>query len=88
MPRNAKSEARHDYRVAADIIENLYYDYAKNRRHIYLTNFLRGIFFGFGAFLGGTILVALIVALLSWLNYLFPDFSDFFTWLVDALSKK
>lgn len=43
------------------VIEELFNDYYDDRRNIYLMNFFRGIFFGLGTFLGGTIVVALIV---------------------------
>ncbi len=39
-----------------------------NQRKIYLVNFLRGVFFGFGTFLGGTVLVALMLWVLSYFD--------------------
>lgn len=47
------------------LLEELFNDLYNDRRNIYVMNFVRGIFFGFGTFLGGTIVVALVVALLS-----------------------
>lgn len=47
------------------VIEELFNDMYDDRRNIYLMNFIRGIFFGLGSVLGGTIVVALIVAILS-----------------------
>lgn len=57
----------HDQKMSArrTVIEEMFNDLYDDRRNIYLMNFFRGIFFGFGSVLGGTIVVALVVALLS-----------------------
>lgn len=47
------------------LLEELFNDLYNDRRNIYIMNFIRGIFFGFGTFLGGTIVVALVVWILS-----------------------
>jgi hypothetical protein len=49
----------HDQEMGArrTIIEEMFNDYYKKRRSIYVTNFFRGIFFGLGTFLGGTIVI-------------------------------
>ena len=52
------------------VIEEMFNDYYEDRRNIYLVNFFRGIFFGLGTFLGGTIVVGLLVWALSF----FVDF--------------
>lgn len=57
------------------IIEELFNDMYNDRRNIYLMNFIRGIFFGLGTFLGGTIVVALVVWALS-LFVNFPVIGD------------
>lgn len=46
-------------------IEELFNDYYLHRRQVYKMNFFRGIFFGLGSVLGGTIVVALVVWILS-----------------------
>lgn len=51
------------------ILEDLFYDFNRSRTTIYKMNFLRGIFFGLGSVLGGTIVVAILV----WLMSLFVD---------------
>ncbi len=43
------------------IIEELFNDFYDDRRNIYKMNFLRGIFFGLGSVLGGTIVIGLII---------------------------
>lgn len=51
-------------------MEELFSDYYKNRAKVYKMNFIRGLFFGFGSVLGGTVVISLIVWLLSF----FVDF--------------
>lgn len=48
------------------MLEEAYNDLYRNRRRIYRVNFFRGIFFGAGSALGGTIVIAIIVWMLSW----------------------
>lgn len=51
------------------ILEDLFYDFNRNRHQVYVMNFVRGIFFGFGSVLGATV----VVALLAWILSLFVD---------------
>ena len=46
-------------------LEDMFNDIYKNRKRIYQVNFVRGLFFGLGTFLGGTVVVAIIVWVLS-----------------------
>lgn len=56
-----KQESDANFRLS----EEAFYDYHRKRSRVYAVNFVRGIFFGFGTILGGTILVAALVWLLS-----------------------
>lgn len=47
------------------VLEELFNDIYDDRRSIYKVNFVRGIFFGLGSALGGTIVIAAVVWLLS-----------------------
>lgn len=47
------------------LLEELFNDFYKDRRNIYLMNFIRGIFFGLGSALGATVLIAFLVWILS-----------------------
>lgn len=47
------------------ILEELFNDFYDDRRNIYKMNFFRGLFFGLGSVLGGTVVVALVVWILS-----------------------
>ena len=68
------------------VLQDLFYDLYRHRGSIYRVNFMRGIFFGLGTFLGGTIVVALVILLLSWLMSLAPgSFHDFFQWIIRVL---
>jgi hypothetical protein len=71
----------------ADIVELFENVYVENRKKILTTNFLRGIFFGLGTFLGGTIVVALVVRFLTKTVDLFPWARDFTERLINSLQK-
>ena len=70
-----------------DIMEQMFYDFNKSRVQVYWANFFRGIFFGVGSVLGGTVVVALIVSILS----LFADipgvFGDFIQYIVTIVHQ-
>jgi len=57
------------------VIEELFNDYYDDRRNIYKMNFLRGIFFGLGSVLGGTVVIGLVVWGLSFFIH-FPGIGD------------
>lgn len=46
-------------------LEELFNDLYNNRQRIYKLNFFRGILFGAGSALGGTVVIALVVWVLS-----------------------
>lgn len=48
-----------------NLIEELFYDFHRSRRQVYWMNFNRGIFFGFGTILGGTVLITTLIWLLG-----------------------
>lgn len=62
-----KRKVAHDQAKSASsaMAEELFYDLYKDRKKIYKINFFRGIFFGVGSVLGGTIVIALLVWVLS-----------------------
>lgn len=47
------------------VLEDLFYDFNRKRADVYKMNFIRGIFFGLGSALGGTVILAIAVWLLS-----------------------
>jgi hypothetical protein len=68
------------------LLEELFEDFHANRRQIYWMNFTRGIFFGFGTLLGGTVLVALLLWLLGQLSLL-PYIGDYIRGIVEAINQ-
>lgn len=66
------------------LIEELFYDFNRSRRQVYAMNFTRGIFFGFGTILGGTVLIALVVWFLGQFVG-FPYVGDFIRHIIDAM---
>lgn len=48
-----------------ETLEELFQDFYKNRYQLYWMNLVRGLFFGFGTVIGGTLVVALLLWLLS-----------------------
>ncbi len=51
-------------------LEDLFDDYYAQRFRVYKMNFVRGIVFGFGSVVGGTLMIALLLWLLSFFNEL------------------
>ena len=72
-------------RQIRELFENVY---VENRRKILFTNFLRGIFFGLGTFIGGTIVVGIVIWILTRSVDIFPWAYDFVERMLDALSRR
>ena len=47
------------------VLEDLFYDFHRSRAEVYKMNFFRGIFMGVGTVIGGTVVIALLVWILS-----------------------
>ena len=69
------------------ILEDLFYDFHKSRREVYLMNFIRGIFFGVGSIIGGTLVIAIIAWLLSLLVDIPGGVGDFIQYIVNIVQK-
>lgn len=69
------------------VLEDLFNDFNRNRFTIYKFNFFRGIFFGLGSVLGGTLVVALLVGLLNFTGHLVPGIADFLNNLIDVMQQ-
>lgn len=81
-----KSDNERDARY--HLIEELFYDLHRSRREVYGMNFIRGIFFGVGSIIGGTIIVAIIVALLGALVDLPGGVGEFIEYIVDIVKNR
>jgi len=69
------------------ILEDLFYDFHKSRKQIYMMNFIRGLFFGVGSVLGGTIVIAIVLALLSLLVDIPGGVGDFIQYVIDTVNS-
>lgn len=70
------------------ILEDLFYDFHRSRRQVYTMNFFRGMFFGVGSVIGGTLVVALVVWILSLLADIPGGVGDFIQYVVDIVQQK
>lgn len=60
-----KRAVKNDREAKRTVLEEIFNDFYDNRARIYKVNFIRGILFGAGSAVGGTLVLALIVWLLS-----------------------
>lgn len=90
MIKKAVRKVKEDNETEArrEIVENLFYDFHKNRKEVYWINFWRGIFFGVGSIMGGTLVVALVLWLLSLLVDLPGGIGDFVEYIVNVVKQK
>lgn len=70
MPRKQarSNQSTEDYERLGRTLESIFEGGYINHRRVYRINFVRGIFFGIGSFIGGTIVVALVLWLLTLLS--------------------
>jgi hypothetical protein len=71
-----------------NLIEELFFDFNRNRTQIYVINFIRGLFFGLGSVIGGTIVVGLLIWLLTSLTHVFPPLSDFVNSIMHTVQQR
>ena len=69
------------------ILEDLFYDFHSSRHQVYWMNFSRGIFFGVGTVIGGTLVVALILWILSLFTNVPGGFGDFIRYIVSIVQQ-
>lgn len=69
------------------VLEQLFNDFNRSRFTIYKFNFFRGIFFGLGTALGGTVVIALLVWLLNLTGNLIPGVADFVNQVVNVMES-
>lgn len=81
-----KRDNENGARVA--LIEDLFNDFNRKRSQVYWMNFVRGIFFGVGSVLGGTIVLAAVAWILSQLVDLPGGIGDFIQYIVDTVSQR
>ena len=67
------------------LLEDLFNDFNTSRVQVYKMNFFRGIFLGFGTVIGGTLVVALIVWILTLLVDIPGGIGDFIQNIVNTV---
>lgn len=87
--KKAASKVKKDQEANAKkiVLQELFNDLYDNRISVYRMNFIRGIFFGLGGALGGTVLIALLVYALTLLSGIIPGLGDFFEGITKLLEK-
>jgi hypothetical protein len=90
MISKLKSKLKKDNEVGARraILEDLFYDFHSSRRQVYWMNFTRGIFFGVGSVIGGTVVIALVVWILSQLVILPGGIGSFIQGIVNTVQHR
>lgn len=85
MVKKLVQKAKKDQEKGArqTLLEELFNDFNSSRVEVYKLNFFRGIFFGLGSVLGGTIVVALLIWILSMVAQHIPPLHD----AVDGISQ-
>lgn len=68
------------------LIEELFYDFNRNRFQVYWMNFTRGIFFGLGTLIGGTVIVAFLIWILSQMAHWFPSIGAYLNQIIITVS--
>lgn len=71
-----------------NLMEELFYDFNRSRFEVYKINFLRGLFFGLGSVIGGTIVVGLLVWILGAFGNILPPLSDFLNTLIHTMQSR
>lgn len=69
------------------VIEELFYDFNKSRSMVYRTNFVRGMMFGIGSVVGGTLVVAVALVVLGWMTDIPGGIGDFIQYIVDTVEQ-
>ncbi len=70
------------------VIEDLFYDLNRSRSQVYWMNFVRGLFFGVGSVLGGTVVIAVLIWILGAFVNVFPPLADFINGIIDAMNQR
>ncbi len=82
------AKKQRDIDARRDVLEEIFNDIYNNRRRIYWVNFTRGLFFGMGSLIGGTIAITLGITLLSQFVDWFPILGDFVNSIIEAMDRQ
>ncbi len=67
------------------LIEELFYDFHRSRAQVYVMNLIRGIMFGAGSVIGGTLVIALLIWVLSLLANVITPLDGLFNGISSTL---
>lgn len=81
----ASMKAGNERGARTSVIEDLFYDFNRSRVQVYKMNFVRGILFGAGSVIGGTVVIALLIWVLALLGSVIPPLGDFFEGVSNTL---
>lgn len=70
-----------------DLLRELFNDFHSYRKEIYKVNFFRGVFFGIGSVIGGTVIVAIALVVLGWLTDIPGGVGDFIQYIVNTVEQ-
>ena len=89
MVKQVAKKAKEDNEAGARraILEDLFYDFNRSRSQVYVMNFARGIFFGAGSVIGGTLVIAALIWVLSTLANVIPPLDDFLSGISSTLKQ-
>lgn len=82
-----KVEREQEFGARRAVLEDLFYDFHSSRTKVYRMNFLRGIFFGVGTAIGGTIVIALVVWVLDLFTGVPGGIGEFIQQVVDTIEQ-
>lgn len=78
-------EEKQEKKAQKLMLQELFQDFNRSRFQIYKLNLVRGIFFGFGSVLGGTVVIAMLIWILAAVANFIPPLNDFVQALSSAL---
>jgi hypothetical protein len=67
------------------LLNDLFDDFHRSRYQVYSMNFFRGVFFGFGTVIGGTVIVALMIWVLNQFVDWFPLIGEYLKLVIGAM---
>lgn len=71
-----------------DLLEQLFYDFNQKRSRVYLTNLVRGIFFGVGSVLGATVVIGIVIYILGYFTDIPGGIGDFIKSIIDSVNNR
>lgn len=87
MAVKEKVKETYDNGARRAVLEDLFYDFHKRRGQVYWMNFVRGVLFGVGSVLGGTVVIALLLWILSLLVNVPGGIGQIVQYIIDIVNQ-